>query len=275
MAEPVFECIRVARHERVMHIELSRPERLNALSRQTLLELNACLDAVEEDAEVRAVVISGAGRAFSSGFDLKEQMERRPSGPRGLARDPGPGLSHHDAVLALPQADDRGGPRRLAWPARSSWRSPAISPSRRRMRLFGEPELKFGAGIVTMLLPWLTGPKQAKEIVLLGLDRIDAATAQRLGIVNRVVPAGTHVDTALRIAGNIAAIDPEPGAGHEEGDQSQLRGPRDGHGAQAGAGHRPRDRVARLTRQASVHGHRPRAGPQGGTGVARRALREG
>ncbi len=74
---------------------------------------------------------------------------------------------------------------------------------------FGEPELKFGAGIVTMLLPWLTGPKQAKEIVLLGLDRIDATTAQQLGIVNRVVPAGAHVDTALRIAGNIAAMDPD------------------------------------------------------------------
>jgi enoyl-CoA hydratase/carnithine racemase len=59
-----------------------------------------------------------------------------------------------------------------------------------------------------MLLPWLTGPKQAKEILLLGLDNIDAVTAQRLGLVNRVVPAGTHVQTALRIAANIAAVDP-------------------------------------------------------------------
>jgi len=73
---------------------------------------------------------------------------------------------------------------------------------------FGEPELKFGAGIVTMLLPWMVGPKQAKEIILLGLDDIDAATALRLGLVNRVVPAGKHVSTALRIATNIAAIDP-------------------------------------------------------------------
>ncbi len=52
------------------------------------------------------------------------------------------------------------------------------------------------------------GPKQAKEIILLGLDDIDAETAQRLGLVNRVVPVGTHVSTALRIAANIAAIDP-------------------------------------------------------------------
>lgn len=207
MAEPVFECIRVTRHERVTHIELSRPEHLNALSRQTLLELNACLDAIEEDAQVRAAVISGAGRAFSSGFDLKEQMERRPSGPETwreiLDLDfrttmrfwhcPKPTIAAvHGACLAgafeLALACD------LTIAAEDA--------------IFGEPELKFGAGIVTMLLPWLMGPKQAKEIVLLGLDRIDAATAQHLGIVNRVVPAGAHVDTALRIAGNIAAIDP-------------------------------------------------------------------
>ncbi len=207
MAGPVFECIRVARHERVMHIELSRPERLNALSRQTLLELNACLDAFEEDAELRAAVISGAGRAFSSGFDLKEQMERRPSGPQAwreiLDLDfrttmrfwhcPKPTIAAvHGACLA--------GGFELALACDLTIAADDA--------LFGEPELKFGAGIVTMLLPWLTGPKQAKEMLLLGLDRIDAATAQRLGIVNRVVPAGTHVDTALRIAGNIAAIDP-------------------------------------------------------------------
>jgi len=207
-AEPVFDCIRVTGHERVMHIELNRPERLNALSRQTLLELNACLDRLETDAEVRAVVISGAGRAFSSGFDLKEQMERRPSGPQAWREIldlafrttmrfwhcPKPTIAAvHGACLAgafeLALACD------LTIAAQDA--------------IFGEPELKFGAGIVTMLLPWLMGPKQAKEIVLLGLDRIDAATAQQLGIANRVVPSGTQVQTALRIASNIAAIDPD------------------------------------------------------------------
>lgn len=206
-ALPAYECIRVTRPERVLHIELNRPERLNALSRQTLLELNACLDCVEQDAEVRAVVISGAGKGFSSGFDLKEQMERRPSGP--------------DAWREILELDFRTTMRfwHCPKPTVAAVHGPCLAGAfelalacdltiAAEDAVFGEPELKFGAGIVTMLLPWMMGPKQAKEIILLGLDRIDAATAQRLGIANRVVPVGTHVATALRVAGNIGAIDP-------------------------------------------------------------------
>jgi enoyl-CoA hydratase/carnithine racemase len=202
-----FELLNVTRHAHSLHIELNRPERLNALSKQVLLELGACLDSAESDPQVRAVVISGAGKAFSSGFDLKEQMERRPEGPdawremleldfRATMRFwhcPKPTIAAiHGACLAgafeLALACD------IAIAAEDAY--------------FGEPELKFGAGIVTMLLPWMVGPKQAKEIILLGLDDIDAAAAQRLGLVNRVVAAGTHVSTALRIAANIAVMDP-------------------------------------------------------------------
>jgi enoyl-CoA hydratase/carnithine racemase len=203
-----FELLNVARHEQSLHIELNRPERLNALSKQVLLELGACLDAAEGDPQVRVMVISGAGKGFSSGFDLKEQMERRPEGPQAwreiLELDfrttmrfwhcSKPTVAAiHGACLAgafeLALACD------IAVAAEDAF--------------FGEPELKFGAGIVTMLLPWMLGPKQAKEIILLGRDNIDAATALRLGLVNRVVPPGTHVATALRIAANIAAIDPD------------------------------------------------------------------
>jgi len=74
--------------------------------------------------------------------------------------------------------------------------------------VFGEPELKFGAGIVTLLLPWMVGPKAAKDIILTGDDRIDAARALALGIVSRVVPEGEHRAAALRIARQMAVIDP-------------------------------------------------------------------
>jgi enoyl-CoA hydratase/carnithine racemase len=208
IAEPLFECIRVNRHQRVAHIELNRPQRLNALSGQTLLELNACLDEVETNPEVRAVVISGAGRAFSSGFDLKEQMERRPSGVQAwreiLELDYRTTMRFWNCAkptIAAVHGACLAGAFELALACDLTIAAEDA--------IFGEPELKFGAGIVSMLLPWVTGPKQAKEIVLLGLDRIDAETAQRLGIVNRVVPAGAHVETALRIAENIAAIDPD------------------------------------------------------------------
>ena len=52
---------------------------------------------------------------------------------------------------------------------------------------FGEPELKFGAGIVTLLLPWMVGPKAAKDIILTGDDTLNADRALALGIVSRVV----------------------------------------------------------------------------------------
>ena len=74
--------------------------------------------------------------------------------------------------------------------------------------IFGEPELKFGAGIVTMLLPWVTSPKRAKDIILTGQDRIDATTALNAGIISRVVAKDQHLTVALQIARGIALVDP-------------------------------------------------------------------
>jgi enoyl-CoA hydratase len=73
---------------------------------------------------------------------------------------------------------------------------------------FGEPELKFGAGIVAMVLPWIAGPKVAKEIILLGEDRIPAARAREIGMVNRVVSVEALDAVGLATANHIAAIDP-------------------------------------------------------------------
>jgi enoyl-CoA hydratase/carnithine racemase len=73
---------------------------------------------------------------------------------------------------------------------------------------FGEPELKFGAGIVAMLLPWIAGPKVAKEIILLGDDRVPAARAREIGMVNRVVPGNELEGTVMAMAQHIAAVDP-------------------------------------------------------------------
>ena len=75
--------------------------------------------------------------------------------------------------------------------------------------VFGEPELKFGAGIVTMLLPWMTSPKQAKRIILSADDRITAPEALAMGLVSRVVPTGAHLDEALRTARGMALMDPD------------------------------------------------------------------
>ena len=75
-----YETIRLERSGTVALLTLARPERLNAIDRRMLGELQEALDAVERDDDLRVMVVKGAGGNFSSGFDLKEQMEARPSG---------------------------------------------------------------------------------------------------------------------------------------------------------------------------------------------------
>jgi enoyl-CoA hydratase/carnithine racemase len=189
-------------------VTLNRPARVNAMNRTMLAEIQAVLDRVEADAAVRAVVVTGAGQAFSSGFDLKEQMEARPQGEAAWRR-----------VLD----DDFDAVTRWMWlsrPTIAAVRGPCLAGAcelalacdltiAAQDAVFGEPELKFGAGIVALLLPWMTGPKAARELILTGDDGLSAERALSLGLVNRVVPTGTELDEALAIARRLAVMDPE------------------------------------------------------------------
>lgn len=203
-----FQNIRVSSEAGVAQLELHRPERINALNKAMLLEINAALDAFEADAAVRVIVLTGAGRGFSSGFDLKEQMERRPEGAavwrEVLDLDFSTTMRFWDSpkpTIAAIHGACMAGAFEMALACDLSVCS--------RDAVFGEPELKFGAGIVTLLLPWVVGPKAAKDIILTGDDAIDAERALALGIVSRVVPEGEHLSTALRIARQMAVIDPD------------------------------------------------------------------
>ena len=75
-----FLTIAVEKIGPVARLTLNRPERANALNAAMLGEIGTALDEIERDAGLRALIVRGAGAAFSSGFDLKEQMERRPVG---------------------------------------------------------------------------------------------------------------------------------------------------------------------------------------------------
>ena len=202
-----FQTILFSVADHVAQLTLNRPERLNALNKAALDEINRAMDQAEADAEVRVIVVSGAGRAFSSGFDLKAQMEQRPEGAQvwreildldfnttmRFWNSPKPTIAAvHGACLA--------GAFELAM-------SCDITIACEHA-VFGEPELKFGAGIVTMLLPWMTSPKQAKRIILSADDRIPAREALAMGLVSRVVAPGTQLEEALRTARGIALMDP-------------------------------------------------------------------
>jgi long-chain acyl-CoA synthetase len=203
-----YESIRVIRDGHVAQLELHRPDRLNALGKNMLLEINDAMDALEADPEVRAIVLCGAGRGFSSGFDLKEQMTRNPQGAQVwreiLELDFSTTMRFWDCAkptVAAIHGPCMAGAFEMALACDISVCS--------RDAIFGEPELKFGAGIVTLLLPWMVGPKAAKDILLTGDDSVNAERALALGIVSRVVEPGEHLAAALRIARNIAVIDPE------------------------------------------------------------------
>jgi enoyl-CoA hydratase/carnithine racemase len=202
-----FTTIKVEKIGSVARLTLARPERANALNTTMLNEIGTALDEIERDAGVRALIVTGAGTAFSSGFDLKEQMERRPLGVEAwrpiLRKD-------FDTIMRFWHF-----PR----PTIAAVRGPCLAGACELAlacditiasddAFFGEPELKFGAGIVAMILPWVVGPKMAKEIILLGEDRISAARAREIGMVNRVVASAELEGASLAMANHIAAVDP-------------------------------------------------------------------
>ena len=202
-----FTTIKYEKSGGVAVLTLNRPERVNAINRTMLGEIQAALDAVEADAEVRVLVVTGAGSAFSSGFDLKEQMEARPQGVaawRKILRDDFDPVARFWSLSKPTIAAVRGACLASGCELALCCDITIAAED----AVFGEPELKFGAGIVVMMLPWITGPKQAKEIIFNGLDNVSAQEALRLGIVNRVVPNGTDLEVAMAMARHIAVIDP-------------------------------------------------------------------
>jgi enoyl-CoA hydratase len=194
------------RHGAVVVLTLNRPDKLNAVNTAMIDALEHALDEAEADESLRAIVLAGAGRAFSAGFDLDMGVgDGRPDPAavrRTLEREFRIILRFWDSpkvTIAATQGYCLGSAMELAMACDLT-----IAADDCR---FGEPEVKFGSGIVALLLPWLIGPKQAKYLLLTGDDRVSAAEAQSLGLVNRVVPAAQLLHEALVLARRIAAND--------------------------------------------------------------------
>lgn len=190
-------------------LTLNRPKSLNAFNGRMVDELLDVQARIAKDEAVRVLVVNGAGRAFSAGFDLKESDSGEAR--RGVLENRG--LLQHDfnmimgfwhspkPTIAAVHGYCLAGACELALACDITIAS--------EDSLFGEPELRFGAGIVAMLLPWMTGPKQAKELLFTGNDRVPARRALEIGLINRVVPAGEHLNEAKKMARDIAVMDQE------------------------------------------------------------------
>jgi len=204
-----FETIIYEKEGPLAWITLNRPEKLNAISKPMTAELLLATDKAQCDEEVRVIVVKGAGRAFSAGFDLEF--------------DGGPKLTEEERLQALKSELHNDFDLIMRF-----WHSPkptvaavhtyclggalelaiacdiTIAASGCR---FGEPEVKFGSGAVAMILPYICGPKRAKEILLTGNDRISPEQAEAWGLINRVVKPENLVNRAREIALEIARND--------------------------------------------------------------------
>lgn len=195
--------ILVEREDRIGRIRFNRPRQMNAFNNDMMQRTIDAVDGFAADDDIDAIVVNGEGRAFSAGFDLKAAAERN--------------LDTMDKVRAQMtlQFDF----------ITSFWRSPKPTVAAvhgyclagafelslacditmaAADAVFGEPEVRFGTGAVAMLFPWVTGPKQAKEILLTGEDRIPAEDALRMGLINRIVPEGEALPAAMKVAGKIS-----------------------------------------------------------------------
>src|SRR6476659_2242445 len=187
-------------------ITLNRPEKLNAIDRDVLEGLNSAFDRAIADDEVKVVVVTGAGeRAFSAGDDLSDEAAHAdiPAHEwRGvLATD----IDATMRLWSLPKptiAAVRGyclaGGCELAMAC-----DIIVSGESGR---FGEPEIRYGSGPVTLLMPFILGQKKTNELQFTG-DMIDAEAAERAGMINRVVP---DADVESEVEELVRKIAPTP-----------------------------------------------------------------
>ena len=189
------------RQDGVLVLTLNRPEKLNAITGELLDALYAALKEGEEDREVRALLLTGAGRAFSAGQDLTEFGDRKPDYEAHLRRynrvvEALSGLEKPLVVAVNGVAAGAGMSLALWGDLRLAAVGASFTTAFVRIGLVPDSGLSF-------LLPRLVGLAKAQELLLLS-PRLSAEEALALGLVHRVVPAEKLMEEALSLAKELA-----------------------------------------------------------------------
>jgi enoyl-CoA hydratase len=189
---------------------LNRPEKLNALNNELLTAIMDALDSIELDEMLRAVVITGAGSAFSAGADITAFQQHIQAGPAAAVAHfmkPGQRMtkrveSFPKPIIAAVNGLAFGGGCELVEASHIAFAAEGAIFSKAEINIGIIPT--FGG---TQRLPRNIGRKAALELILSG-RQFDANEAARLGLVNQVVPASALFDSALAFAANLTTKPP-------------------------------------------------------------------
>jgi enoyl-CoA hydratase len=202
-----YENLRVDREEAIATVTFNRPEVLNALNFRTLDELHDAFEALDADASVRVIVLTGAGeKAFAAGADINELARQTPVDAREFARRGQALFSRIEAaakpVIAAINGYCLGGGCELVLSC--TFRFAADTAQ------IGQPEINLGTipgygG--SQRLPRLIGPDRAMDLILTG-RRVTAQEAWSLGLVTRVCPAAGLMEETLAFARELASKAP-------------------------------------------------------------------
>lgn len=202
-----YEILRIEISENIALVTINRPEALNALNTRFFLEMGACIDEVSENKDVKVMVITGEGKAFVAGADIAEMVDK--SQQEGtefsrLGQKVFSGLESMEIpVIAAINGFALGGGLELAMGC--DFR---IASTKSK---FGQPEVNLGltpgyAG--TQRLPRLVGLGDALYL-LLTAEMIDAETALRIGLVQKLFEPEFFMDEVMNIARTIASKGPK------------------------------------------------------------------
>src|ERR1700735_1610393 len=186
--------------EHIAHVEINRPLLLNAVNADVHNGIVDGIRAADADDEVRVVILSGKGRAFSSGGDRGLSPEERAKMKPAAAIDTGLAIWNcRKPIIAAVQGYCLGQGAEIA-----AICDLTIAADDAR---FGEVQINLGSGPPIFAAPSTTGIKQVKEYMLTG-DQFSAQRALEMGLVNRVVPRDRLMDEALLVARRIAKTPP-------------------------------------------------------------------
>jgi enoyl-CoA hydratase/carnithine racemase len=195
-------------HEQVTVLSLNRPDRLNAVSEELYHSLYTALVDLDGDPDVRAVVLTGSGRAFCAGADLKAHRQgTRDSSDRAEYVRLAQQVCRQIQTMSTPVVAAVNG---YALGAGAEMAASADFLIAAEEAIFGFPEVSIGSfvgGGVTQRLPELIGLRRATELLLLG-ERFTGKQALEWGLAYAAVPANQLLDASMSLAQTLAAKAP-------------------------------------------------------------------